>query len=271
MDNHHTHLKDLETVQTSTSELEHTQTDLASEAIDLTQETSASEPVTTTLTTASAGITGAVIGHLIGKHTVGGRVGATIGAVVGSVAGAALGKEVSQNDTVDSLAHTAKEAVGDTVEQVKTVAEDTCDRAKDVVPGMKATAPDRDQSEPEAAIGSTDSAKHVEPSRASIIPSDLLSTHSDVVAQTHYHVGLTLGRQGKLEQAIQEFQEVLDVMPESAETYYNLGVALNKQGDVEQALDHMYQARELCVEQDKVQGVRIVDQAIAAIRQHYPV
>jgi hypothetical protein len=269
MDNNQTHFNNLATAHDSAHETISPETELSTQTTAPVSEDSPSESLTPTLTAAaSAGITGAVIGHLIGKHTVGGRVGATIGAVVGSMAGAALGREVAHSDTAGAIAEQAKEVVGDTVEQVKAVAEDTMDRVKDAVPGMKATEPDHDRSELQPEV------QPIEPSeqpQATVTPTDLLLAQphlSEAVAQTHYHLGLTLGREGQLEQAIEEFQEVLDVMPESAETYYNLGVAFNKQGDVDQALDCMYRARDLCTEQDKEQGARIVEQAIAAIQQH---
>lgn len=269
MENNQTYFNNSESLHDATHELTELQPEGSTTATNSGQDASPSEPLAATLTAAaSAGLTGAVIGHLIGKHTVGGRVGATIGAVVGGVAGAALGQEVSHSETAESITHTAKEVVGGAVEQVKAVAQDTLDRVKDAAPGMKVAAPDYDQSEPTQLLEPT---QKLVQAKAAVTPTDLLSSQPDlpdVVAQTHYHLGLTLGRGGNLEQAISEFQDVLDVMPESAETYYNLGVAFNKQGDVEQALDHMYHAKDLCASQGKEQGVSIIEQAIAAIQQH---
>lgn len=90
---------------------------------------------------------------------------------------------------------------------------------------------------------------------------------SEILAKTHYQIGVALGQQGDLEGAITEFQTTLDYAPESAETHYNLGVALSKQGQLEPAIEQMEQAKELCQQQDKPQGIEIVEAAISALEE----
>jgi serine/threonine-protein kinase len=51
----------------------------------------------------------------------------------------------------------------------------------------------------------------------------------------HYHLGLALGRQGRLDEAIVAFRETIRLKPDLAQAHYGLGVALHKQGDFEQA------------------------------------
>ena len=218
------------------------------------------DPVTSTLAAvAGGGIAGAAIGRMVG-----GRVGATIGAVVGGVAGVAI-----QNDAV-------KEEVSHTVSHTLEVA---ADRVKDVVESATPNASDRDnfdltpsepiQSEP---IQSEPTLVENQPDQTvaeaqSIQEATLATSQPDpeLLAKTHYQLGVTLGRQGELDEAIEEFQEALDFVPDSAETHYNLGVAYSKQGDVEQALEHMQQAKDLCEAQGKVQGIQAVEQTIEVI------
>jgi tetratricopeptide (TPR) repeat protein len=87
----------------------------------------------------------------------------------------------------------------------------------------------------------------------------------DLSAEMHYQIGVALGRQGKLDKAIEEFQEALDLAPDSAETHYNLGIALSKQGDVDQGLEYLQQAKELCLVHGNPKGAKLIKRAIKKI------
>lgn len=81
-------------------------------------------------------------------------------------------------------------------------------------------------------------------------------------AKTHYQLGVVLGRQKQLSAAIEEFETALRLAPNSAETHYNLGVALAKQGDVRQGISHLRQAQDLCLQQGKLEGAKLIEQAL---------
>ncbi|MDP7000235.1 MAG: tetratricopeptide repeat protein, partial [Candidatus Poribacteria bacterium] len=49
-------------------------------------------------------------------------------------------------------------------------------------------------------------------------------------AKTHYNLGLLYGRQGKLEDAIAELQQVIQIDPNYAPAHYNLGLLYGRQG-----------------------------------------
>lgn len=178
-------------------------------------------------TTLAAVAGGGLAGAAIGQM-VAGRTGATIGAVVGGVAGMAISHEVGSHAAEAEPAEMALTENG----AEKVMAIDRGAEARELV-----SAADNDPVE------------------------------AEVLAKTHYQIGVALGQQGDLEGAISEFQTTLDYAPESAETHYNLGVALSKQGQLEPAIDQMEQAKELCLQQDKSQGVEIVELAIAALEE----
>lgn len=181
------------------------------------------DPLTTTLAAAaSGGATGAAIGHWLG-----GRFGATVGAVVGGVAGVAVVNETAKSDS---------NVVGTVVETLKDASEQ-----------VKALAPNADYAPP----------PHVN-------KTFLLDRQDNLVlpAKDHHQLGVMLARQGKLEDAIEEFHQTLNLDPDFAAAYYNLGVALSKQGRLPQALEYLWESRQLCVLQEKMEAVRKVDRAI---------
>lgn len=206
-----------------------------------------SNSVTSTIAAAATGgITGATIGHILG-----GRVGATIGAVVGGVAGVAV-----VNESED-----AAQAVGGIVDVVK-------------------NAPKRAESFASDVSHSFDRAIEDFPEHANFSDSDVDHTPSQITektkpssskqwftlpAKTHHRLGVVLGRQGRLEEAIKEFQQALNLAPDSASAHYNLGIAFGKQGNLGQSLEHMQQARELCLEQGRNPQAEVVEQVIRVI------
>ncbi len=205
-----------------------------------------SHPLTDTL---AAVVGGGVAGATLGK-AIGGRTGATIGAVVGGIVGAAINKDAGKQ-----ASHTINIAT-DVVQEFAQGAEHSSETPNDA--------------EPSNDIAEHISEQRVSPDRSVSLETSSNSPEPETLAKTHYQIGVSLGRQGRMEEAIEEFQEALDFAPESAETHYNLGVALDKQGEVEQALEHIQQAKELCEEQGKTQAVQFVEQVIETIedRQH---
>lgn len=207
------------------------------------------DPLTTTFASAvSGGVAGAAIGQMLG-----GRQGAAIGAVLGGVAGLAFHSEFSHSDDSD-----------------RNDAELRSAEPSDLPPAIEA---DRDRSD--LTLSSSDSAKSAQvndlvaqpiiPNLEKSIQSFHLEQNYEISAETHYQLGVALGRQGKIPQAIEEFQEALELAPDSAETHYNLGVALSKQGDTTHGLEHMEQARELCLAQGNASGVRVIEHAIETL------
>ena len=211
------------------------------------------DPVTTTVAAAvSGGVAGAAIGRLFA-----GRVGATIGAVVGGIAGAAI-----SNDDSPSTAHAIEGAVStvkDASEKVKSSANHLADSAQQVAQNAQT----------KLASTAQVAKQKVEESKAQLTGSHGFSLEQryELSAEMHYQIGVALGRQGKLDKAIEEFQEALDLAPDSAETHYNLGVALSKQGAVEQGLDHFEQAKELCLAHGNPKGAKLIKRAIKRIDQ----
>jgi tetratricopeptide (TPR) repeat protein len=78
-------------------------------------------------------------------------------------------------------------------------------------------------------------------------------------------LGTVLGLQGKLEEAIAQYQQALRLNPNFAEAYYNLGTALYKQGRQDAALTQFKQARELFRVQGKIQAMGQLDQLLRTI------
>ena len=58
-------------------------------------------------------------------------------------------------------------------------------------------------------------------------------------ADAHVYLGVALGGQGQLNEAIAHFSEALRLRPNSAEARYNLGAALFRQGRLEEAITHL--------------------------------
>jgi tetratricopeptide (TPR) repeat protein len=44
--------------------------------------------------------------------------------------------------------------------------------------------------------------------------------------QAYYNLAIALYRQGKLEEAIQNYKKVIEINPNYADAYYNLGIGL---------------------------------------------
>ena len=61
-------------------------------------------------------------------------------------------------------------------------------------------------------------------------------------ADGHHNLGNALARQGRLREAVEQFHEALRIRPEHAKAHYDLGNALARQGDLETALIHFRQA-----------------------------
>jgi tetratricopeptide (TPR) repeat protein len=240
---------------TPLSALEHAETDRPTDhAVEkhTLAEHLGTDPVTTTVAAAvSGGVAGAAIGRLFA-----GRVGATIGAVVGGIAGAAISNDdLSSNHTIEGAVSTVKDAS----EKVKTSATHLVDSAQQVAQNVSDKLADTAHSaqQPAEVAQTASSGSH----------HFSLEQKYELSAEMHYQIGVALGRQGKLDKAIEEFQEALDLAPDSAETHYNLGVALSKQGSVEQGLEHFEQARELCLAHGNPKGAKLIKRAIKRIDQ----
>lgn len=215
-----------------------------------TEQLETNHDATSVATTVSAAVSGGVAGAAIGR-LMGGRMGATIGAIVGGVAGATLGNDGGQGaaHAVEHAVDATKEATQEATQQLKHSASDLTESVKGAVKRLK----------PEEQ---TDSKSSFEPQQETGSHHYTLSRNYDLSAETHYQLGVALGRQGKFDEAIEEFQEALTLAPGSAETHYNLGVAFTKQGDVEHGLEHMQHAKKICLERGNTQGVEVVEEAI---------
>jgi Tfp pilus assembly protein PilF len=58
----------------------------------------------------------------------------------------------------------------------------------------------------------------------------------------HNNLGVVLGRQGRLDEAISHFTKALKIKPEYVEAHNNLGVELARQGNLKEAIDHFSEA-----------------------------
>ena len=205
------------------------------------------DPLTTTVASAvSGGVAGAAIGQLLG-----GRQGAAIGAVLGGVAGLAFHSEFSHTEECDR--NDAELRSAEPSDPPQAIEADR-DRSGLMLPATdSAIAPANDRvAEPTTSDEEFSQFFHLE-------------QNYEISAETHYQLGVALGRKGKILEAIEEFQEALELAPESAETHYNLGVALSKQGDMTHGLEHMQQARDLCLAQGNSSGVRVIERAIQTL------
>ena len=55
-------------------------------------------------------------------------------------------------------------------------------------------------------------------------------------AEAHFNLGVTYGRQGRLNEAVCELQSALRINPDHVDAHYNLGIALEKQGRLDKAI-----------------------------------
>lgn len=69
--------------------------------------------------------------------------------------------------------------------------------------------------------------------------------HDPAAEDTHYNLGIALGRAGKTDEAIEHYQEALRILPDYADAHNNLGNLLVKQGKFDQAIEHLKQSIEL--------------------------
>jgi tetratricopeptide (TPR) repeat protein len=199
-----------------------------------TEETNAHSLAATIAAAASGGVTGATIGRLLG-----GKTGATIGAVVGGVAGVAV---FSDEEHIAQAKSGIVETAKDASDRVKALAAD----ARHSVADVKHKVVDVKHKTEEAT-----------PPTGFVLP-----------ARVHHRLGVVLGREGKLREAIQELREALDLAPNSAVTHYNLGVAFSKRGDVNRGLRYLKQARKLCLEQGRTRQAKVVARTIKNVVNH---
>ena len=64
-------------------------------------------------------------------------------------------------------------------------------------------------------------------------------------AEAHYNLGVARLRERKLDSAIEHFEEALRLRPDLSDAHYNLGVAHAQQGDFDQASAHLERAVEI--------------------------
>jgi len=78
-------------------------------------------------------------------------------------------------------------------------------------------------------------------------------------AAAHNNLAAALMKQGKLEEAIDQYEQVVRLTAGSAMAYYNLGVALEQAGRVPEAIRHYEQA--LRIKPDLVQAQNALTRA----------
>jgi Tfp pilus assembly protein PilF len=61
-------------------------------------------------------------------------------------------------------------------------------------------------------------------------------------ARAHYNLGVALGPAGKIDDAIEQYEQALQIKPDYAEAHYNLGVALGQLGKIDDAIEQYEQA-----------------------------
>ncbi len=71
----------------------------------------------------------------------------------------------------------------------------------------------------------------------------ILVTRNNYLA--HYNLGTALDKQGRLDEALRQFQEALKEKPGYAEAYNNLGVVLDEQGRLDEGISQYLQALKL--------------------------
>jgi Flp pilus assembly protein TadD len=62
---------------------------------------------------------------------------------------------------------------------------------------------------------------------------------------SHYYLGIDLAERGKLDEAIEQFRETLQINSSHVDTHYNLGKLLARRGDFEEAIQHFRRALEI--------------------------
>ncbi|MBT8407343.1 MAG: tetratricopeptide repeat protein, partial [Deltaproteobacteria bacterium] len=93
-------------------------------------------------------------------------------------------------------------------------------------------------------------------------------------AKAHYNLGNALVSQGRLEEAISHYLEALRIRPNYVDAHNNLAVALEKQGELEEAIAHYYQVLQITPNNAEVHynlGVALADggRIEEAIDQYY--
>ena len=73
-------------------------------------------------------------------------------------------------------------------------------------------------------------------------------------AAAHNYIGIDLARNGRLDEAIDEFTRSLQLEPDSAETHWHLGVAFAQQGDTRLAIAHLRRSLEIDPSNAQVQA-----------------
>ncbi len=61
-------------------------------------------------------------------------------------------------------------------------------------------------------------------------------------AEAHDSLGIALAQTGRIEEAIQHYEQALRINPDYADAHYNLGIALARTGRIEEAIRHYEQA-----------------------------
>jgi tetratricopeptide (TPR) repeat protein len=61
----------------------------------------------------------------------------------------------------------------------------------------------------------------------------------------HHNLAYALAKQGKLDEAVAQYREALEIQPRYAETRYNLGIALSRQGKLDEAIAQYRAALEI--------------------------
>jgi len=74
-----------------------------------------------------------------------------------------------------------------------------------------------------------------------VVPSTSYGAARVTPAEEHFNRGVTYHNEGRLDEAIREYQAALRVNPNYAETHYNLGLAYRQQGRLDEAI-HEYEA-----------------------------
>ncbi len=76
------------------------------------------------------------------------------------------------------------------------------------------------------------------------VPKDGILSENDKrqLREVHYHMGLALSAQGKFDEAIRHYRQVLEIKPDDWQAHYGLGLALQSQGRLDEALLHYRQA-----------------------------